>query len=344
MRARYHRSVGFGAGPPGGGLRCAPMQRRELVVEGLRSIAWAGDDLVDWVGGKRIRPDGAVDELAVGYGYRFDGSTGLGEVGAVFEALGTKGRLMRWSGQTGPGVEQLREIDRSYYQAEHYDYPLCLLRLPDGREAIAHCPHRYDTLELELLDGTPLTRRSAKAEDIFHARLAASPDGRWLLDNGWVWHPLAVVCVYDVAWALREPAHLSSSGLRLELGDAFDGEAEAATFCGDRLVVCGGDDRRMLSIVELPSGRNVATRALAEPLGSRLMAWDHEHVVALDGRPRLVALADGAVVHRWDDPGPAPRPCPSVNLDPPRPPYVAIDPVGSRFALADGERVVVISR
>ena len=233
----------------------------------------------------------------------------------MFETLGTKGRLMRWNGCIAQpnfvpiGFDELREIDRSYYQARVSDYPVCLLTLPDGRGAIAHCPRRYDTLELELLDGTPLTPRSAKAEDIFHARLAASPDGRWLLDNGWVWHPLTIVVVYDVARALREPEHLSSSGIALELGDAFDGEVEAATFSGDRLVVCGGDNRQILSIVELPSGRNLRTLPLSERLGTRLIAWDQT-----TSRARRSASVGRA--GRWEDRsslgrcGPASRPCP----------------------------------
>ena len=325
------------------------MKRTEFAIEGLRSIAWAGDDLIDWVGGRRIRPDGTVVAFGVGSGYRFDGGVGLGEVGAVFETLGTKGRLMRWNGRVAQphfvpiGFDELREIDRSYHQAGLFDYPLCLLTLPDGRDAIAHCPRRYDTIELELLDGTPLTSRRAKAEDIFHARLAASPNGRWLLDNGWVWHPLTIVGVYDVARALQDPEHLSSSGIALDLGDAFDGEVEAAAFAGDRLVVCGGENRQILSMVELPSGRNLGTLPLSEPLGTRLMAWDHDHVVAIDDQPRLIALADGKIVHRWDDAGPASRPCPSVNLESPEPPYVAIDGQRPRFALADAHHVVVIS-
>jgi len=318
-------------------------------VEGLRSIVWAGDDLIDWVGGQRIGLDGSVVRFGVGYGYRFDGSVGMGDVGATFETLGTKGRLVRWNGQLPEdnfvplGFDEIRELDRSYHQADVYDYPLCLFRLPDGREAIAHCPRRYDTLEIELLDGTPLTRRAARAEDMFHSRLAASRDGRWLLDNGWVWHPLTTVCVYDVARALREPEHLSSSGLKLDLGDAFDGDAAAATFSGDRLVVCGGDERPVLSIVELPTGRNLATHLLAESPGTRLMAWDADHVVALDAQPRLISLASGTVAHRWDDPGPAPRVSPDANLTGPSAPHVAIDAAGPRFAIADDTRVVVIS-
>ena len=244
----------------------------------------------------------------------------------VFETLGTKARIVRWNGQIAEpsfvpmGFDEIRELDRSYYHATDYDYPLCLLTLTDGRGAVAHCPKRSDTLEIDLLDGTPLTSRRAMAEDIFHARLAVSADGRWLLDNGWVWHPLTIVGVYDVARALREPEHLSSCGIPLDLGDAFDGDAQAATFSGDRLIVAGGDGNPMKSVVDLPNGKNLTTVHLAEPLGTSLMAWGRDHVVALDDQTGLVALADGKIIHRWEDPGPVSRPCPSVNLDTPAAP------------------------
>jgi hypothetical protein len=324
------------------------MKRTEIAVEGLRSIAWMGDDLVDWIGGRLVRSDGEVVRFGTGHTYRFDGSAALGDAAAVFETLGTKGRLMRWNGQVAQrnfvplGFDEIREIDRSYYHAEVYDYPLCFLTLPDGRTAVVHCPKRYDTLEVELLDGTPLTKRDLKAEDIFHSRLAVSRDGRWLLDNGWVWHPLSIVAVYDLARALREPEHLSSSGIALDLGDAFDGEVDAATFSGDRLVVCSSENP-MLSIVDLPSGTHLLGLQLSESLGTRLMAWDDSHVVALDDHPRLVSLTDGRIVHRWDDLGPEPRACPSVNLERPEAPHVAINAQGPRFAIADDHRVVIIS-
>ena len=328
--------------------------RRDLAAgRPLRSLAWAGDDLIDWIGGTRITLEGAVSRFGSGYTYRFDGAAGLGDVGVTFETLGTKGRLVRANGQLAQqswvplGFDELRELDRSYYHATDYGYPVCLLTLPDGRAAIAHCPRCYDTLELELLDGTPLTRRPEPAEDVFHARLAASPDGRWLLSNGWVWQPWRVACVYDVARALREPAHLSSRGIPLELGGAY--EVEGAVLSADRVILSALDEdegRAILSIVELPSGKNLACIALAEPLGTQLVAWGPEHVVALDGRPRVVALASGEVVETLAvEAEIAPRMEPSVSLGPPQSPYVAIDPLGPRFAVGDaGGAIRVFTR
>lgn len=324
--------------------------RTELVGPALRSLTWAGEDLIDWIGGHRIQLDGAVHRFGTGYAYTFDGATGLGEVGVMFVTLGTKARIGRYNGKLAQpqwvplGIDELRELDRSYYHATDYAYPVCVLTLPDGRTALAHCPRRYDTLELELLDGTPLTRRELASEDIFHARLAASPDGRWLLSNGWIWQPWNTANVYDVTRALAEPAHLAGAGLPLELGAEFEGECDAAVLIeGDRVVVAGSADCPTLSVIELPSGRCLSCVKLAAPLGSQLAAWGPDHVLALDGTPRVVAL-DGAVVETLDATTTG-WVQPSVNLEPPLAPYVAIDPARPRVAIGDAAgRIVIFTR
>lgn len=322
--------------------------RTEVAIGGLRSLAWAGDDLIDWIGGKRIGLDGTIRRFGTGYTYRFDAAIGLGDVGVMFETLGTKGRLVRANGQyvegnvTLIGYEEIRELDRSYYQATAYAFPACVFRLRDGREVLAHCPRSYDMLELELLDGTPLTRRTGEPEDIFHSRLTASPDGRWLLSAGWVWQPWNIVCVYDVERALIEPTHLSTIGIRLDLG-AFEGESDAAVLLGDRVVVAGSPDCPALSVIELPSGKNLTCTILDAALGRTLCAWGPEHIVALDGTPRVVAL-DGTIIETFDGISTVSLPQPSVNLEPPTPPFLAIDPRHPRFAVGDEERITIIAR
>ncbi len=306
----------------------------------LRSLAFLGDDLIDWLGGRRITWDGTVTRFGVGDTYRFDSAIGLEEVGLLYEALGTKGLLVRWNRQLAArnllplGVDWIREVNRSFYQAERYAFPACLLRLPNGRIALAHCPHEYNRLELELLDGTRLTQRGAKDRDFFHANLEVSPDGRLLLSRGWVWRPWNDVCVYDVARALAEPAHLSSAGIRLDKGRVWEWEVDAATFVGGRLVIATETDQQALAVIGLETGRCERVHRLAEPLGTTLMAFGDRHVVALDGVPRLVSLERGAVVHRWNSiPGGLARLQPSASIAPPAPPYVARDPARKRFAV-----------
>src|SRR3954469_6677884 len=194
---------------------------REIVVDEQRSLAWFLYALVDWLGGRRVTLAGDVQRFGVGSTYRFDAAVGRGDLGVIYESLGTKGRVVRWNGSLPTrgwipiGFNELREIDRSYYHADNYVFPIEVLTLPDGRAAIAHCPRAYCRLDIELPDGTLLTPRDAKGEDCFHSRPEASPEGRWLLGNGWVWQPSNVVHVFDVARALAEPAYLSTGGIKL---------------------------------------------------------------------------------------------------------------------------------
>jgi hypothetical protein len=52
--------------------------RTTFPVSGLRSLAWDGDALVDWLAGGRYSLDGAYESLNVGSSYRFDAAVGLG--------------------------------------------------------------------------------------------------------------------------------------------------------------------------------------------------------------------------------------------------------------------------
>jgi hypothetical protein len=329
----------------------ATLPVHEIAVENLRSLAWWGDDLVDWLGGQRVTLAGEAQRFGVGSTYRFDAAVGSGELGVTFETLGTKGRIARWNGVLPTpgwiplGVDELRELDRSYYHADAYTFPVCVFTLPDGRAAIAHCPRRYDRLDIELPDGTLLTPRDGKHDDCFHSRLEASVDGRWLLCNGWVWHPANVAHVFDVARALDEPAYLSTRGIALgwygELYDADEDGIHAATLSGDRVICATGAH---LAVFALPSGEPVYMHRVAEPPGTQLMAWGPDHVVAFDGHPRVIELATGAIVHRWDDldGGPGVHQ-PSVAMKPPVPPWIARDPANRRFAMGWSERIVVVT-
>src|SRR5579871_2080010 len=199
--------------------------RDEISATGVTSLSWDGNALVDWVAGRRYQLRGPSEELNLGSGYRFTAAVGLGSLGVSFEALGTKGVLLRDNGQRSTGkfvpmsVDIIREIDRSYYHAQDYLFPVTLFTDASGRSILAHCPRAYNVLDLEDIEGHCLTPRSAQgAEDVFHSRLQASVDGRWLLSNGWIWHPWRVACVYDVARALEEPEYLSTTGEKIDLG------------------------------------------------------------------------------------------------------------------------------
>jgi len=325
--------------------------RGELSASGLLSLVWDGDTLVDWVGGRRYPLEGPSEEFNVGCRYRFDSAVGLGCWGVIFEALGTKGVLLRDNGARRVGnyvpmsVDIVREIDRSYYHADDYLYPVTLFDGPGGTPLIAHCPRDHNVLDLEDLDGNCLTRRSKdSAADVFHSRLQASVDGRWLLSNGWVWHPCRVAAVYDVRRALEDPDYLSSTGEVLDFGDSWSGEVDATTFVGGRLVCATNEEQAALTIYDLEGRRHDCLVELSEPPGTRLMGLGDDHVVLFDGHPRVINLSSGAIVERWNDlDGGSGVDMPSASMEKPRAPYLATDPVRGRFALGWPDRIVIVS-
>jgi hypothetical protein len=116
---------------------------------GIGSLCWRGDDLIDWVGGGRaLALDGTEQPASVGYAYRFDAATASrdGRFAVIYERLGTKGLVLK-------DGKILREIDRSFYHANAYEYPVALFHEPEGRLLLAHCPRGYNRIELE--DGGP---------------------------------------------------------------------------------------------------------------------------------------------------------------------------------------------
>ncbi len=78
-------------------------------------------------------------------------------------SIGTKGLLLASDGRL------IREVNRSYYQAEAYRYPLVLCTLPHGHPGLVHCPERYNQLEVEVaVTGERLTANTdRKLADFF---------------------------------------------------------------------------------------------------------------------------------------------------------------------------------
>ena len=132
--------------------------------------------------------------------------------------MGTKGLLLH-------NGKILRELNRSSYHANAYEYPVALFHEPGGRLLLAHCPEGYCRIELkEAETGRALTASAdRKPSDVFHSRLAASPCGKRLLSAGWVWHPWGAVACFDIARALGRRLHAGSALMHLILEKIFCG-------------------------------------------------------------------------------------------------------------------------
>ena len=271
-----------------------------LNVPDVKSLVWDGDDLIDWVmGGQRISLSGAIQPPGIYHSYRFDSAIASpsGRFTALFEKLGTKALLLDHG-------KLSRELNRSYYCADVYEYPISFLSLPDGTEAIAHCPRDYCRIDIEIAEtGRCLTdAANRKPADIFHSRLSVSPGGTSLLSAGWIWHPLGVACLWPLEAVLADSRVLDESAISL----SFDNEVESAVFLGqDRLAVATGNNypdgppsSESLCILNAADGSLLARHHLAFTAGT-LVPFSSDLVLSLHQHPRLLSTLDGRVVYEW---------------------------------------------
>ncbi len=381
----------------------ASFKRYDLKVPYLRSLHWQGDAVVDLLhGGTKYLRDGTIEEPPVHlvYAYPFDSLAGKGAYAVLYEKYGTKGLLVRTQ-----DLHLVRELNRSYYYAKDYAYPIASFQLPDGRDAIIHCPQEYCSLDVELVEGGErLTKREYQSQDYFHSKLQVSSDGRYLVENAWVWQPWSVIQCYDLKQALQDPAHLDGRGIQIPQGGSSCWEPENVTICGHHVITASilessekpeqetdfevrpaeegvpesADSRNKkkvrrvaaseLAIVDnagnpidlsvttkVPSGvhyllqaydldreRILSSRIMPELLG-RIMSAGVDHVVSFYDHPKLIEIATGKVVLRWEDLYAGPEVGqPSAMLKPPQFPVVACDPAHQRFAIGSESHITII--
>ena len=310
----------------------------------VRSLVWDGDELVDWVGGGvRYGLQGETHDPCVRYAYSFDMAVTLEGSGysVIYKRLGTKGLVLK-DGRV------LRDINRAFYHAESYEYPVALFRLPSGRPAIVHCPDEYCRLRIDDLEtGELIATASEAAGDFFHSRLSVSPDGRWLTSAGWMWHPVDDVAHYDLHAALADGSTLDAIAVNL---DVLTDRGNAAGFDRRNRVVVTGDlfsdeDDGVAggsTVVRLTPGTGAPAERIPVDIDSVFMAVGDDHLLLLGGHPRLLSLASGQVVAEWPDIQTV-VPCCAIQSSGPAWTHLAIDVPRARIAIAHDEQVTVIA-
>ncbi|HVG25760.1 MAG TPA: hypothetical protein VND45_16505, partial [Thermoanaerobaculia bacterium] len=328
------------------------MSHRILPARDVRSLAWVGDSLIDVVaGGTRYELHGESTRGSVRWAYPFDAAvTAPGSDFAVlYTRLGTKALLLK-NGQL------VRELNRSFYHAHRYEYPICLV--PRGeRTLLIHCPEVYNRLEIEDAEsGERLTARKTKQEDFFHSRLTPNPSGTTLASAGWVWQPLNAIAYFSIDDALRDPAHL----------DASDWAAphSANLSYAEENSICWLDDRRAVVTATgepeepdddattprlLPNGvivydtsaRAVLSSVVLDQPAGNVVAVDDTHVIALFEHPRLVSLTDGRVEQEWPELATGRQASSIVDVEQ-LPPAYAFDRRTRRLAVAQQDGIHVI--
>ncbi len=219
----------------------------------------------------------------------------------LYERLGTKGLVLKRG-------KIVREIDRSFYHANDYEYPITLFQLPDGREVLAHCPDSYNQLDLEDIEtGQRLTEApERKPADYFFSRLISNAAGTWLLSAGWVWQPWDLVALYNVPAALRDPHTLDEQDTVLE---PYAEVSYAAFASEDRLVLATSSEPvdaeatkpiqlwpNSLGIYDLAERQLLSSVRLTEPAGT-IMPIGQDKVVSCYRHPKLINLNTGEILH-----------------------------------------------
>ena len=150
----------------------------------------------------------------------------------IYQKLGTKGLLLK-------NGEFIREINRTYYCADVYEFPWAFVEI-DDRTYLIHCPIAYDQLDFEDVEtGELVTNIPGRVPpDIFHSRLEVSSDGSLLMDKGWVWHPLDRTFVFDIKDCFHNPMLLD----KFDVEPPVDVEIVTASFIDNKRVLIGSSN------------------------------------------------------------------------------------------------------
>jgi hypothetical protein len=318
---------------------------RELTIAArVRSLCWQGEDLIDWAGGGAVyRLDGSSERMRVNYAYRFDAAvvSPTGTYAVIYERLGTKGLVLK-------DGKILREINRSFYHANAYEYPVALGQLPGGDEVLIHCPESYCRLDIELAEsGERLTSAGSRSpSDFFHSRLAINATGTRLLSAGWVWHPFGMVRAFDLEEALVDPRHLDSGSGPASL----HAEVESAAFVDEHRVAIAtteetadDDDESpacgpgSVCIYDLRNETYLSTARCNGPIGT-IFPVDLEHFVSVFSHPKLRSFSTGGIRKEWPEIASGRQRGSILSLDDGVPP-MAFDQTTGRLAVA-GEGLI----
>ena len=323
---------------------------RVIPAARVKSLVWVAGKLMDWVSGAvEYDLEGAKRGPSIAYSYRFDAAvvSPSGNHVALYERLGTKAIIL------AANRFPLREINRSFYHAHVYEFPILFFRLPDGREALAHAPDAYCELAIE----DPVTGErwstpgSGHLQSTFHSRLAVNPQGNRILSAAWVWGPFDTVCVFDVK--------LGDDGrIRLDRCDAClnqGTEINSAVFSrSGTLIVASSreaevysdepDERLrpgMIGVYDLDEQRMISLASLEDEAGT-LMPVGDGYVIGFFDHPKLIEIATGRVLARWTELKTGEQNS-SILWHKPLPPPLALDPSEGRFAIADDTQITVVT-
>jgi len=308
------------------------------------SICWFDNSLIDWVsGGCTVDLNGNITDASVRYAYKFDSAiqSSCGRYAVIFENLGTKGLVLA-------DGNVVREINRSFYQADVYAYPVAIFTNEKQVPLLAHCPDAYNELRIErLLDGKDLFPDSPKSKiDFFHSRLRTSPNGRSILSAGWLWHPFDFVSVHEL--------NNVSLNVALELPE-IDAEVCGADFVTDELIViCTSSDTlndepisdsvvgsNTIAVIDKRTMK-IKSQTKSEAQLGNCRALSESELLSFHQHPMLISIQSGKVLEQWRDINCGNGQSSIIGNSKSIISSIAVDVRNRRFAVCSGQEVDIV--
>jgi hypothetical protein len=283
------------------------MTRQTIKTNYLQTINWLNDGIVDWVSaGQFYSLNGHQKQLGkydLVFGFDASITSADGQYAFIYKRLGTKGLLLKRG-------EVIREINRSYYHAESYEFPAAFITF-DNKTYLVHCPFEYCRLDFEEVESGKIVTdvQGRKPSDIFHSRLSVSADNKYLLVCGWAWHPVDTVELFNVAASFDNPKLLDQAFLRPDFGT----EINTASFINNTSILVASSNEEPFDdeVPALLPQKNIAvwnftTNKLSKPakingeLGN-LFAIDGKQTWDLYKFPKIINIQTGEIISQLKD-------------------------------------------
>ncbi|MEO8711429.1 MAG: hypothetical protein ABI405_04855 [Parafilimonas sp.] len=315
----------------------------------VQTLNWFDNKIVDWCSaGKIYTLNGETKQLnKYHFGYKFDSAINSadGQYVFLFERLGTKGLLIK-------NGEILREINRSYYMADVYDYPAAFINYND-KVYLAHCPVSYRQLDFEHVESGEIVTNTQNREpsDIFHSRLEVSNSGKYLMSKGWVWHPIDVINVFEIKDCFLNPNLLDK--LDYNFPDSGS-EICTASFINDTKILAGSsaeviDDEKILN---LPSQSFAIWNIIDNTFSNQATPeFDFGNLFSINETlcwdiykfPKIIDLTTGLIIDKAENIYSGEQKS-SILFDNDKQPQVAFDKHRKRLAIKQKDKVVIVTR
>lgn len=277
------------------------MKRQTITANYLKTISWYGDAIIDWAsGGNQYFLNGEILESHTYFPFSFDAAmTSANRTYAfIYQKLGTKGLLLK-------NGELLREINRPYYSANTHEFP-CAFAEIESVTYLIHCPVAYNQLDFENVETGELVTNTADRmpKDIFHSRLAVSPDNSTLISRGWVWHPLDKTSIYSIKDCFSNPKLLDEFNWQLPAG----AEICTASFIDSKRIMIGSSNEVINDEdLHMPPKHiaiwNLEENAMSKPVHIKaefgnLFAINERFAWDLYDFPKIIAIDTGDVIDK----------------------------------------------